>query len=97
MPYISHKLRDGFLNGDQPTNVGELNFAITTLMIDYAVSKSKINYELLNGIIGAVESAKAEFQRRVVAGYEDSKIAENGDVYPPTLLFGQHEYQEECS
>lgn len=39
------------------------------------------NYQGINDIIGALEGAKAEFQRRKVADYEDTKIAENGDVY----------------
>lgn len=32
-------------------------------------------------ILGAIEGAKAELQRRVLTPYEDQKIAENGDVY----------------
>lgn len=34
------------------------------------------------GALGAVECAKLEFMRRVVAPYEDGKILANGDVYP---------------
>jgi len=36
--------------------------------------------------IGALECAKLELYRRVAAPYEDTKIAENGDVYDPELL-----------
>jgi hypothetical protein len=35
----------------------------------------------MNDVVGALEGAKAEFQRIVVAPYEDKKMAENGDVY----------------
>jgi hypothetical protein len=42
----------------------------------------------VNDVVGALDGAKAEFQRRVVAPYEDKKIRENGDVYPDCLLGG---------
>lgn len=35
----------------------------------------------VNSGIGALEAAKLEFYRRVVAPYEDKKIFDNGDVY----------------
>ena len=40
-----------------------------------------LNYRVINDIVGAAEGAKAEFQRRVAAPYEDKKILQNGDVY----------------
>ena len=40
-----------------------------------------LRYEHLNAVVGALDSCKAEFQRRVVAPYEDKKAGENGDVY----------------
>jgi len=59
---------------------GDLNYLITNL-IDIYMARKGLNYTHLNDVVGALESAKAEFQRRVVAPYEDSKIKENGDVY----------------
>jgi len=53
---------------------------ITALLITYWNSEPQ-NYQRINDIIGACEGAKAEFQRRIVNDYEDSKIKENGDVY----------------
>jgi hypothetical protein len=44
-----------------------------------------LSYRILNNAVGAAESAKTEFQRRIVGPYEDSKIAENGDVYGPLI------------
>ncbi len=35
-----------------------------------------------NAVVGALECAKLELYRRMVAPYENGKIAENGDVYP---------------
>ena len=38
------------------------------------------NYTRLNRAVGLVECVKTEFERRVVAPYENTKIFENGDV-----------------
>jgi hypothetical protein len=65
---------------NEPMPAGELNYLITELLKHY-VSTHTFNYETLNAAVGAVESAKAEFQRRVVGPYEDTKIKQNGDVY----------------
>ena len=62
------------------TSAGELNYLVTRLAKAYVAAKG-LRYEHLNAVVGALESAKGEFQRRVVAPYEDKKIAENGDVY----------------
>jgi hypothetical protein len=79
MPYIDPKDRD--VNAAHyPHNAGELNYAITLLIRDYFRSNGG-RYQQINDIIGALEGAKAEFYRRVVAPYEDIKIRENGDVY----------------
>jgi hypothetical protein len=84
MPYIS-KIRRGLMDaGIQPTSAGELNYMFTKLAADY-IMENGLNYQRLNDVVGALDGAKAEFQRRVVAPYEDTKIRENGDVYPPEL------------
>lgn len=59
---------------------GDLNYLFTKLAILYVDHKG-LTYTHLNDVVGALESAKAEFQRRMVAPYEDMKKAENGDVY----------------
>lgn len=64
---------------------GELNFQITFLAADY-IERHGLNYGNLNAVVGALECAKQEFLRRVVAPYEDKKIAANGDVYPKEIL-----------
>lgn len=63
-----------------PRDAGELNYVITEALIGYLRVKG-LRYATLNEIVGVLECAKAEFQRRIVAPYEDMKIAENGDVY----------------
>ena len=82
MPYITKEERDFLLSGlMEPNNAGQLNFRITQLISEYVKGKGKLNYQLINDVYGALEGAKLEFARRVVNGYEDKKIEENGDVY----------------
>ena len=78
MPYIDKRIRDF---ATEPEDVGELNFAITKLCVEYMMRKGK-KYATINDIVGVLECAKQEFYRRVAAPYEDLKCEENGDVYP---------------
>lgn len=81
MPYIQQSQRKDILEGRRaPLDAGELNFAITIEILDYA--KTHNNYQGFNDVIGALEAAKMEFYRRWVVPYEDYKIAVNGDIYP---------------
>jgi hypothetical protein len=52
----------------------ELNSAITGLIQSY-ITKKGLNYQHINDVIGALEIAKVEFQKKVVNPYE------NGDCY----------------
>ena len=87
MPYI--KAKDKPRASYSPETAGELNYQFTNLMQDY-VRRNGLTYQTLNDVVGALEGAKAEFQRRVVAPYEDIKIATNGDVYDQDLLSRPH-------
>ena len=84
MPYIkAHKRRRidcDLANLPNMNNSGELNYVLTKIILSYLNQKG-CGYSTMNDIVGALDSAKAEFQRRVVAPYEDEKIKENGDVY----------------
>jgi hypothetical protein len=81
MPYISQHDRFLMAQGDcPPTTAGELNYAITGLILEYMDNWGH-KYQHINDVIGALEGAKLEFYRRFAAPYEDTKIAENGDVY----------------
>ena len=86
MPYISKERKYAILRRRQPLTSGELNYAITLLINDYVVQQGKPQYKYMNDVIGALEGAKAEFQRRIVAPYEDARLKENGDVYPTHWL-----------
>jgi hypothetical protein len=88
MPYIPEKDRDHAEH--EPQTSGELNFAFTKL-IDQFVHDHGLRYATFNTVIGALEGAKLEFYRRVVAPYENIKIQQNGDVY--TCLQGEQDDQ----
>lgn len=87
MPYIKKDERAQYrlalresvfaLAGNPP---GHLNYFITELLRDYTSSRGG-NYTAYNEAVGALECAKLELYRRMVAPYEDTKIQENGDVY----------------
>ena len=81
MPYI--KADDRPLAKLSPDTPGELNFALTTLVLEY-IQRHKLSYTVLNECLGALEAAKLEFYRRMIVPYEYRKRAENGDVYPFT-------------
>lgn len=80
MPYIKQedrlRLQTFF---DDASTPGELNYLFTWLITAYLHEGT--SYQRINDIVGALEGAKLEFYRRVVAPYEDKKIVENGDVY----------------
>lgn len=94
MPYISQQARSELYSTDinefdQETILGlrwaetpgELNYIITQLINTYLDDYENVGYTELNEVIGVLECAKLELYRRLVAPYEDQKIAENGDVY----------------
>lgn len=86
MPYIAGKSVEQLkfitdqIDAMGAVTPGEINYLITQLLIKQA-NMHGVNYTNLNMLVGAVESAKTEFQRRVVAPYEDQKAYDNGDVY----------------
>lgn len=80
MPYIKPQDRFRVNETGSPTTPGELNYALTTLVVHYLSAKG-VSYATFNDILGAMEGAKMEFYRRVVSPYEDRKMTENGDVY----------------
>jgi hypothetical protein len=59
---------------------GDLNYMLTYLIHQY-YTRAGGNYPAANDVLGALEGAKLEFYRRIVAPYEDRKMEENGDVY----------------
>lgn len=58
---------------------GDLNYAVTQLVLHYLNYHGK-RYDTLSDVTGVLNDVKVEFERRVVAPYEDQKRSENGDV-----------------
>lgn len=84
MPYVKPKVRrqyshEAVLPAD---SAGTLNFLITEEIVGY-LQEHRLSYRTINDVLGAVFGAGLEFYRRIAVPYEDSKIEENGDVYPP--------------
>jgi hypothetical protein len=85
MPYIKWLHRERLskileaLNDKPPQTAGELNYLVTMICRKYLEVFGK-SYQTMNDIVGALECAKLELNRRVIGPYEDEKIAENGDV-----------------
>ena len=79
MPYIPMKDRQ-FAAAD-PQTPGELNYALTRLLLQYIENTPLRGYQALNDCLGALAGAQAEFYRRVVVPFEDRKKVVNGEVY----------------
>lgn len=81
MPYLASKQRRRELDaGARPVDGAELNYCISRLA-DGFVADHGLAYHTLEEIVGAMESAKAEFQRRIVGPYEETKLKDHGEVY----------------
>lgn len=87
MPYI-HPEDRALLEEDKLKEIGatcvvggDLNFCVTTLVLGF-LGRDKLSYAAINEAMGALECAKLELYRRMAGPYEDTKIAQNGDVYP---------------
>lgn len=78
MPYIDGGSRKKVI-AEGPTNGGELNYHITSLLHWYIEEKG-LNYATVNEIIGVLECAKLELYRVIAAPYETKKAISNGTV-----------------
>lgn len=86
MPYIDKSRRKALFNensldrNDSMIHCGELNYKITTLIMDY-IRDHGLKYQTINDIDGALTQVGREFSRIIVVPYEDKKRKENGDVW----------------
>src|SRR3990167_8067316 len=90
MPHIPQSDRDTFsavlveldwIIDKHGISNGELNYLMTTLALRY-IKIHGLSYNTGSDVIKALECAKLEFYRKVMAPYEDQKAFNNGDVYP---------------
>lgn len=81
MPYIAKNRRTDVESiSELPAcSSGELNYQITCLFIRYIEANGE-SYSSFNDCVGAATLAVAEFQRRVIAPYEDKRAEQNGDI-----------------
>ena len=86
MPHIQTQARPAFAPALPAAETsGQLNFQLTKVVIRY-VQRHGLCYDTCNDIVGALDNAKDEFRRLVQHPYEDKKIFENGNVYPPGMV-----------
>lgn len=81
MPYIPKSEKNKVNDENLIATAGQLNYALNQLVNSY-IEQNNFNYQTANDIIGAMECAKMELYRRLIAPYEDAKILQNGDVKP---------------
>ncbi len=90
MPYVSPTarlaVRPHAARG--ATSAGELNCQFTYLIVEYLRCEG-LTYQSINDVVGALSGAMAEFQRRVVAPYEDDCIELHLDMYPEGFTQGR--------
>ena len=79
MPYITAEDRQRLRTARSET-VGELTYELTEVCTGYLEDRPQ-SFTWYAEVVAALEAAKLEFYRRVLAPYEDTKIDENGDVY----------------
>lgn len=79
MPYVDEASKES-VRHIGPRTAGQLNWWITMTILEYAFEE-KLSYQRINDVMGVLESAKAEFYRRIAVPYEQQKIVQNGDVY----------------
>jgi len=61
---------------------GDLNYVLTKVCIAWLrYHQPPWGYSVISDVIKALECAKLELYRQVLAPYEDKKREENGDVY----------------
>lgn len=86
MPYVKQEARTKFeqvlkeLIHAVPETPGELNYLFSVISAEYLKSKGQLRYQYANDVLGALEGAKLEVYRRIIAPYENKAIKENGDL-----------------
>lgn len=90
MPYIDHEARERIDAGGLPETKGELNYAVTMMLVRYLQGVEargvKLGYGTMSEGIDALHDAECEARRRLLGPYEDTCIVRNGDCYPASML-----------
>lgn len=86
MPYIVAERRKRFDSSinkiveewEFDYDIGEMNYCLSRII--WKLWEKNLGYETGNELMGVLECVKQEFYRRILAPYEDKKLAENGDI-----------------
>ncbi len=83
MPHVKNEIRESLDSGKtKPLSMGELAYVIADACNEYvAGAPQDINFQRIGEVLGAIESAKAEFIRNVHEPYETHKARVNGNVF----------------
>lgn len=92
MPYVTKerkvkldtRLSRTITHANRMKGPGELNYLVTQLAIAYCKDNG-LDYRTINDVMGGLDSARAEFYRRVATPYEEGKAEVNGDVFEELL------------
>ena len=78
--------------GEMLISPGELNYALTNVCLGYLFGDTgDPRYDDFNEVVGVLECIQFEIYRRLIAGYEQRKIVENGDLPRYATAQGQQE------
>lgn len=81
MPYLEPSIKKSLETGlIEPSTPGHLNYCFTEIILDY-IELHGLSYQIINDIVGSLESCKLEFYQRIAVDYERKKAEANGDVY----------------
>ena len=78
MPYIKEAARAYIDNGNSPRSAGELTYIVYAAAL-HLLGRAP-TFSDFAAVLGAIEAAKMEIYRRIIAPYEDMKVKENGDI-----------------
>ena len=89
MPYVDSQAREKLQVSTLrcALTTGGLTYQLTQIVSGY-VARQGLGFDALSEAVAALECAKLELYRRIVAPYEDVKCAENGDVYASAIRTG---------
>lgn len=89
MPYIDQESRHYYQEtllamtqslSEKGWKKGDFNYCVSMLLQAWIIEQG-YSYDNLSNITGVLNDIKTEFERQVVAKYEDMKIQTNGHVY----------------
>lgn len=90
MPYIDEHTKRRIDEGIvAPHTAGELTYVLVREILRY-VDANELRYQTLAEVMGALEGAKADINRRLLEPYERQAQLRNGDVYSDDLLVKVH-------